>query len=70
MAQPPILIIFLEAWKAIAFWLLRQRQVAGWLWIKTQAEQKINILHDRLSLEDRPLPSIGPVHRLDIRLQI
>jgi len=40
MEQPPLLIIFLEAMVATAFWLLHMDDVAGWLRLIPQAEQQ------------------------------
>jgi hypothetical protein len=38
MEQPPLLIIYQRAMRAVVFWLLHMRQVAGWLRQKLQAD--------------------------------
>jgi hypothetical protein len=37
MATPPLLIINQPTMKTTAFWLLQSPQVAGWLWLISQA---------------------------------
>jgi len=40
MARAPLLIFFQQALEPIAFLILHQIQVAGWLWSNLQAEQQ------------------------------
>jgi hypothetical protein len=40
MARASLFIFFLETLKATAFLLQHPRQIAGWLWQKTQADTK------------------------------